>query len=52
MPEDDFWHRQNPARLNALYEAYFSPGPRPDGSQGIRSDGAAVGSLSDYLRGG
>lgn len=53
MPEADFWHRQNPARLNALYSAYFTPAqPSQQANHGIRADGSGVGSLSNYLTGG
>ena len=51
QPEEIFWRRMNPARLHALFNAYFRPaGTRED--RGLRADGKTYGSLSEYLRGG
>ena len=47
MEEQIFWKTMNPARLHALYSAYFLPA-RPQAAPELQK---AV-SLSEYLRGG
>lgn len=49
MPENTFWHEMSPARLHALFDAYFGDRKREDPEKG--PSGARRG-LFDYIRGG
>lgn len=49
MPERDFWHEMSPARLHALFDAYFGARQSEEPEKGPPR---ARQGLFDYIRGG